>query len=179
MLKPGSVDERGVEKDNGKEVNAIRIQGPWILHYIYAYTHTNIYTHLRILTNFSRGTEMRSSCLARGGDNENTWPKLAMMIARTFLSRRADCTWQPSAEHKWPTLVSFPNVSLQESSARHNSLAHVITNNTCVKKRWKVNIVMSQPFISTREKVKVKDLMLSAGFLEASSWIHLPFRASR
>lgn len=92
-----------------------------------------------------------------------------MMVTRTFLSRRADCTWQPSAEHKWPTLAPVPNVSVQESSARHNSLAHVTTNNTCVKKRWKVNIVMSQPFIRAREKVKVKDLRFSAGFLEASS----------
>lgn len=75
-----------------------------------------------------------------------------MMIARTFLSRRADCTWQSSAEHKWPILASLPNVSLQESSARHNSLPHVITNNPHVKKWWKVSIVMSQPFINTREK---------------------------
>lgn len=73
--KAGSVDVRCWDgewerKDSNQTLGSI-------LHSLYICTHTRLFMHFRILTNFSHGREMRSSCPACGDDNKNIWPELA------------------------------------------------------------------------------------------------------
>lgn len=92
---------QNVEMENGTPLES-RVHAASCATYIC--THTYIYRHFRVLTNFSHGTEMRSSCPARE-DDENTWPELA------------SC-WQ------W----QLPGLSCPEEQSAHDSLLQSIND---------------------------------------------------